>query len=76
MKKNEGVRRLVEVLDSNLDRYKSIAWLSIIEKACQGIRRQKDIRDRFEMIEQEKGVLEEEFGDALTLNEDLQVQYE
>lgn len=30
----------------------------------------------FEMIEQEKVVLEEEYGNALSLNEDLQVQLE
>lgn len=37
---------------------------------------QKQIRDRFEMIEQEKMILEEEYGNSLTLNEDLQFQYE
>jgi hypothetical protein len=28
------------------------------------------------MIEQEKQIMEEEFGNALTLNEDLQYQYD
>jgi hypothetical protein len=37
---------------------------------------QRQIRANFELIEQEKAVLEEEFGNALTLSEDLQVQYE
>ncbi len=31
----------------------------------------KQIRGNFEIIEQEKAVLEEEFGNALTLSEDL-----
>lgn len=59
-----------------MERTKYQAWQALQHEASQGLRRQRDIRDRFELIEQERDVLEEEFGNALTLNEDLQVQYE
>ena len=63
--------RLNDITCAAIDRVRFQAWQSIVEKASDFITCQKDIRDRFEIIEQEKVVLEEEFGNAITLNEDL-----
>jgi hypothetical protein len=71
MKRNQGAERLGRVLGDAVDRMRYVGWQELVRQASQGIRRQKDIRERFESIEMEKGVLEEEYGNALTLNEDL-----
>eukprot|EP00347_Sterkiella_histriomuscorum_P007332 403349357 len=44
--------------------------------ASQYLTNQKQIRDKFEMIEREKQIMEDEYGNSLTLNEDLQYQFE
>jgi hypothetical protein len=75
-KRQQSAQNLMRLLETSLERAKYQVWQALHHAASQGLRRQRDIRDRFELIEQEKDVLEEEFGNALTLNEDLQVQYE
>lgn len=51
---------------------KNEALQKIALHASQYLTNQKQIRDRFELIEQEKQILEEDYGNALSLNEDLQ----
>ena len=46
------------------------------EHAGQYLKNLKQIRDKFEMIEQEKQIIEEEYGNAIVFNEDLVEQYE
>lgn len=76
LKREDATHKLTKVLAKALKGSKNFAWQVIADKACGHVRTQREVRDMFEMIEQEKVVLEEEYGNALTLNEDLQVQYE
>lgn len=62
---------MLSLLDKTITRAKYQGWQLIQERASGYLRNQREIGDIFEMIEQEKAVLEEEFGNALTLNEDL-----
>ena len=48
-----------------------MGWHSLQDRACGGLRCQRDIHDMFDMLEQEKAVLEEEYSQALVLNEEL-----
>jgi len=74
--RHKACRKMMDILSSCLNRATQEAFERLTDKASGYIRNQLDIRDRFEIIEQEKAVLEEEFGNALTLNEDLQIQLE
>ena len=70
------MRAVTTLLSHLITRVKSDAFRGILAQACEQMTNKRQIRDKFEMLEQEKAVLEEELGNALTLNEDLQVQYE
>jgi hypothetical protein len=48
----------------------------VILHATQNLTNRKKINERFEMIEREKDILEEEYGNSIALNEDLCVQFE
>ena len=73
LKRNKSLDLINQVLTKSSQRSKYIAWQLIAEKASGYIKKYREIRDMFEMIEQEKAVLEEEYGTAITLNEDLQL---
>lgn len=71
LKREKAASQMLSLLDKTITRAKYQGWQLIQERASGYLRNQREIGDIFEMIEQEKAVLEEEFGNALTLNEDL-----
>ena len=71
LKREKAASQMLSLLVKTITRAKYQGWQLIQERASGYLRNQREIGDIFEMIEQEKAVLEEEFGNALTLNEDL-----
>ena len=62
LKRDEALKTLVEVSQKALIRVKHRVFNEIADKASGNIKSQRDIRDMFEMIEQEKAILDEEFN--------------
>jgi hypothetical protein len=71
LRRSEALAALSVALISAVDRVRHLAWNEVADYAAGGMRNQRDIRDMVNMLEQEKAVLDEEFNQALTLNEEL-----
>ncbi|CDW78216.1 UNKNOWN [Stylonychia lemnae] len=75
-KNSKEIIHFVSILERLQNSQVNQAFQEVRHFASQYITNQKHIRDKFEIIEQEKQVMEEEYGNALSFNEDLQCQFE